>query len=65
MRAAPLDNLPDWYIVEQLKHFKSGMRGADPKDVIGQVMATQAQTMVGSEQDMIDIAEYIKSLSKK
>jgi len=39
MRAPTLVNQADWYMVRQLDKFKSGMRGADPRDVQGQQMA--------------------------
>ena len=61
-RAAPLNNLPDWYIVEQLKQFKSGTRGSHPKDAKGATMAAQALNL--TDQDMLDVAEYIKTLQK-
>jgi cbb3-type cytochrome c oxidase subunit III len=64
MRAPALNHLPDWYIVEQLKQFKSGARGSDPKDTKGAVMVTLVQEKISSEKDMLDIAEYIKSLAK-
>jgi cbb3-type cytochrome c oxidase subunit III len=63
VRAAPLNNLPDWYIVKQLKEFKAGLRGTHPKDKGGAAMQAQAVS-IKTEQDMIDIAEYIKTLDK-
>jgi len=56
-----LNGLPDWYIVEQLKKFKSGVRGSHPKDVDGAIMKGMAALLV-DEQAMKDVSEYIKSL---
>ncbi|MCM8532150.1 MAG: cytochrome c [Lentisphaeraceae bacterium] len=61
--APPVNNLPDWYIVSQLKKFKGKLRGAHPKDLNGMKMAPMAM-LLPNDQAMIDVAEYIKSLSK-
>jgi len=51
----------DWYMLEQLKKFKNGMRGAHPKDTWGATMAPMAKTLP-DEQTMKDVIAYIKSL---
>ena len=52
----------DWYLLTQLKNFKSGIRGADPaKDPSGAIMAPMASTLA-DEQAMKDIIRYIQSL---
>ena len=61
MNAPGLTGLPDWYIVTQLKHFKHGVRGADPKDIEGMQMAPMSKT-IADEQAMKDLAAYINSL---
>lgn len=63
LKAPGLSNLPDWYIVSSLKKFKGKIRGAHPKDTTGMLMAPMAMTLP-DEQAMIDVAEYIKTLSK-
>ena len=52
----------DWYLFEQLKKFKSGMRGADPRDVRGMTMRPNAMNM--DEQAMKDVIAYIMTLKK-
>ena len=51
----------DWYMLEQLKKFKNGMRGAHPKDTWGATMAPMAKTLP-DEQTMKDVIAYIKTL---
>ena len=63
LKAPALNNLPDWYIVNQLKKFKSKVRGAHPKDTTGMLMAPMAM-MLQDEQAMKDVAEYIKTIAK-
>ncbi len=40
-----LRNQHDWYLERQIKNFKAGVRGADPKDTIGLEMKPQADTL--------------------
>ena len=51
----------DWYVVRQLKNFKEGVRGADPKDVQGMQMRPMAMVLA-DEQAMKDVAAYIVTL---
>jgi len=51
----------DWYVVRQLKNFKEGIRGSDPKDVWGMQMRPMA-SMLADDQAMKDVAAYIVSL---
>ncbi|RMF59701.1 MAG: cytochrome c oxidase subunit II [Calditrichaeota bacterium] len=62
LHAPKLSGLPDWYIVQQLKKFKAGIRGTHPQDQWGQTMRPMALTLQ-TEQDMKDVAAYILSLS--
>jgi len=48
------------YVYAQLKAFKSGARGADPKDANGHVMATVAGNM--SDEQMKAVADYAMGL---
>jgi cytochrome c553 len=63
LKAPSLVVLPDWYIVEQLKKFKTSVRGAHPLDNEGKLMLPMSQ-MLADETAMINIAEYIKTLKK-
>jgi cytochrome c oxidase subunit 2 len=50
-----------WYLTRQLKNFKSGIRGAHPKDIYGAQMRPMAMTLAG-DQAMSDVVAYITSL---
>lgn len=52
----------DWYTVRQLKNFKEGVRGSDPKDVQGMQMRPMA-SMLADDQAMKDVAAYITTLN--
>lgn len=58
--APSLSALSEKYIIDQLKKFKGGVRGAHPDDVAGLRMLPMAQTMV-TEDDMKTVAAYIVS----
>ena len=51
----------DWYLVRQLQNYKSGARGADPKDVLGQQMRPMAMTLA-NDQAINDVVAYINTL---
>jgi cytochrome c553 len=59
--APPIANLPDWYVVNQLEKFKSGVRGTHPKDTTGASMRGMAIALP-NKQAMIDVAAYIATL---
>ena len=48
------------YVYAQLKAFKSGARGADPKDANGKIMATVAGNM--TDEQMKAVADYASGL---
>lgn len=51
----------DWYMLRQLKLFKSGYRGSQPEDTAGRQMRSMMQSL-GSEQDMVDVLTYVNTL---
>lgn len=54
----------DWYLLTQLKNFKSGARGGNPeKDPISAAMVPNA--MMLDDQGMLDVVSYINTLSGK
>ena len=61
LKSPSLKFLPDWYIVAQLKKYKEGVRGTNPKDLTGMQMRPMAMTLP-NEQAMKDVAAYINSL---
>ena len=63
LKSPPIRQMPDWYMLTQLQHFKSGIRGADARDVPGAQMRGMSMTLA-DEQAMKNVIEYIKSLSQ-
>ena len=61
LNAPGLKGAHDWYLLSQLKKFKSGTRGSNPADVTGAQMAPMAATLK-SEQDMLDVIAHIQTL---
>ena len=61
MNAPPLVGQADWYMVAQLKKFKTGMRGAHPEDVSGSQMRAMSSTLTDTTA-MHDVVAYIKTL---
>ena len=57
----PLTNLPDWYIFEQLQHFRDDRRGADETDEGGQKMRQATDGL--SDENIKDIVAYIAELA--
>ena len=51
----------DWYVIRQLKNFKEGIRGGNPRDVQGMQMRPMA-LVLRDEQAMKDVAAYIATL---
>ena len=50
-----------WYLERQLKNFKAGIRGADPKDKYGMQMRPMAMTLA-DDQSILDMAAYVSSI---
>lgn len=59
--APPLTSLNDWYIAEQLRLFKEGIRGTIDGDATGATMRPMALGLA-DEQAMADVAAYIATL---
>ncbi len=61
--APPLTVQPDWYLVRQLHKFKSGVRGANPKDTKGATMRPMAVGLA-DDQAMKDVVSHVMTLRK-
>lgn len=61
MNAPALAGREEWYLVRQLKNFKSGVRGTTPGDIYGMQMAPMAQVLA-NDQAIEDVAAYLTSL---
>lgn len=64
LNAPPLAGTQDWYQLTQLTHFKTGVRGADPRDVTGAQMAPMSATLA-DEQAMKDVVAYIATFESQ
>jgi cytochrome c553 len=60
LRAPPIVQLHDWYLVQELQNFKTGARGAHPADTWGLTMRGQAVLL--SDQTMQDVIAYVQTL---
>jgi cytochrome c553 len=63
LKAPALVNQADWYIVAQLKSFRSGMRGTHQSDLTGMQMRPMSLTLP-DDQALRDVAAYIRTLRK-
>jgi cytochrome c oxidase subunit 2 len=61
LNGPPLNHISDWYAVAQLHKFKAGIRGSNPKDQTGAMMAAMAGTLP-NEQAMLDVVAYIMTM---
>jgi len=60
LRAPPIVQLPDWYLVQELQNFRQGARGADPADTWGITM--RSNTLAMTDQAMADVIAYVQTL---
>lgn len=56
-----LNRVSDWYLLTQLKNFKQGIRGSDPRDLTGGAMRPMAM-ILADEQAMKDMIAHIGTL---
>lgn len=61
MHAPRLSGQGDWYVKQQLKYFKTGIRGAHENDVYGKMMAPMVATLA-DEAAMDNVVAYIATL---
>ncbi len=61
LSAPPIAGAADWYLLAQLKKFKSGVRGTGPGDATGALMRPMALSLV-DEQAMKDVIAHIATL---
>ena len=53
------------YLVRQIDHFRTGLRGSHRSDTFGQQMRAVVQSTVQSRKDAVDIAAYLGSLRQR
>ena len=61
LSAPKLAGLDDWYIRRQLEHYKSGVRGSDPADLLGSQMRGMAATLADAAA-IDNVVAYIGTL---
>lgn len=61
MNAPRQAGINDWYLLNQLKNFKQGIRGHHPEDLSGKQMGFMARTLQ-NDQAMRDVVAYINTL---
>ncbi len=59
--APRLAGMSDWYLITQLKNFRHGIRGAQPKDMYGPQMVSMAAILT-DDQATNDLVAYINTL---
>jgi cytochrome c oxidase subunit 2 len=57
-RAPRLAGQFEWYLAQQLRNFRAGLRGTDPDDTNGTVMKPMA-VMLADDQAVDDVVAYI------
>lgn len=61
LQAPALAARSDWYLATQLRNFKEGLRGADPRDTLGAQMRAIGATLP-DERAINDVIAYINTL---
>jgi len=61
LNAPKLNGLQAWYVERQLKHYQQGIRGADPEDTFGRMMAPMA-SMLTTGDAVRNVSAYIANL---
>lgn len=64
LKAPRLAGQSDWYLVRQLRNFKTGIRGAAASDLLGAQMRAAADTLA-DDTDMRDVVAYINALGSR
>jgi len=59
-----LTTVNDWYLVTQLKNFRSGARGSHPSDIYGMQMRASAR-LLADDDAIVDVVAYINTLQDK
>jgi cytochrome c553 len=61
VKAPRIAGTDDWYLATQIRKFKTGVRGANPKDTEGRLMRTIART-VPNEDALRNVLAYVETL---
>jgi cytochrome c oxidase subunit 2 len=58
MNVPAINHASDWYLIKQIQHFQTGIRGGKPGDRAGQLMRGMALTLP-DEQAAVDVVTFI------
>jgi cytochrome c oxidase subunit 2 len=61
LKAPRIAGVDDWYLATELRKFKSGVRGANPKDSGGRLMRPMARTLA-NEDAIRNVVAYVGTL---
>ncbi len=61
LKAPRIAGIDDWYLATELRKFRSGVRGANPKDPEGRLMRPMARTLAG-EDAIRNVVAYVETL---
>lgn len=61
VKGPPLAHLNDWYVVNSLEKYKSGMRGGDQANQYGKIMRAMSMTLA-TDEAIRDVASYLRTL---
>ena len=61
INAPRMAGMTDWYLANQLKNFRSGVRGAHPQDFYGKQMGFMGRNLQ-TDQQIYDVIAYIGTL---
>jgi cytochrome c oxidase subunit 2 len=61
LKAPRIAGIDDWYLATELRKFRSGVRGASPKDMGGRMMRPMARTLAG-EDAIRNVVAYVETL---
>jgi cytochrome c oxidase subunit 2 len=59
--APSLNHTSDWYQLTQIKNYKQGIRGSDPRDVGGAAMRAMSM-LLADDQAIVDVLAHIRTL---
>lgn len=62
LHAPAIAQQADWYMLKQLRKYKSGLRGAHPEDIYGSQMRAMS-LILEDEKAMLDVIAYVRTLA--
>jgi cytochrome c oxidase subunit 2 len=63
LKAPRIAGTDDWYLATELRKFRSGVRGTNPKDTEGRLMRPMARSLP-NEDAIRDVVAYVETLKQ-